>query len=44
MAGERKLGGRVGPRESISDGVLDDVVPSVGGLAGSWAGVVGEAV
>ena len=44
MASERKLGGRVGPRESIPDGVLDDVVHSEGGLAGSWAGVVGEAV
>ena len=44
MASERKLGGRVGPRESIPDGVLDDVVHPEGGLAGSWAGVVGGSV
>ena len=44
MASERKLGGRIGSRNSIPDGVLDDAVPSAGGLAGSWAGVVGEVV
>ena len=44
MASERKLSGRVGLRESKPDGVLSGVVPPAGGLAGSWAGVVGEAV
>ena len=44
MASERRLGGRVGSRKFIPDGVPDDVVPSAGGLAGSWAGVGGKAV
>ena len=44
MASERKLDGRAGSRSSIPDGVLDDAVPSAGGLVGPWAEVVGEMV